>query len=339
MSPKAHTQNVDVEKLRRVGNNRRVRGSRVWALTDYYLQQNRRPPKIGQDNAAPPPVRRARRSRAQINAGRAAEERKRMANVEEAMAAAEANARRIREQAEAASVAGAEVEGASRAAADARKASRAAEDARRDATLRESMAAAARVNEANARQFREQAEAAWAASAAEYARRDAALREPMAATAVASQETSRAAVLHESLERRRSLPHSYPAGRGKTPAFGQLDIPQPGESDYSSLGNASEMSLGPSAAAADESIACNPFVEIWGTRRQVLFSVPVDNGMYEALHYLMLSARREGYDVELFLRAGIGKTPAEGALCSPRLPKLFSPDPASSCSRSPKATV
>ncbi|CCE35122.1 uncharacterized protein CPUR_02052 [Claviceps purpurea 20.1] len=120
------------------------------------------------------------------------------------------------------------------------------------------MAAAARVNEANARQFREQAEAAWAASAAEYARRDAALREPMAATAVASQETSRAAVLHESLERRRSLPHSYPAGRGKTPAFGQLDIPQPGESDYSSLGNASEMSLGPSAAAADESIACKP---------------------------------------------------------------------------------
>ncbi|KAG6151095.1 hypothetical protein E4U37_005337 [Claviceps purpurea] len=74
------------------------------------------------------------------------------------------------------------------------------------------------------------------------------------------------------------------------------------------------MSLGPSAAAADESIACNPFVEIWGTRRQVLFSVPVDNGMYEALHYLMLSARREGYDVELFLRAGIDKTPAEGAL-------------------------
>ncbi|KAG5998210.1 hypothetical protein E4U52_001359 [Claviceps spartinae] len=179
-------------------------------------QQNRRPrrrqtapPQIGQENVAPPPVRRARRSRAQINAEHAAEERKRIANVEEAMAAA-ANARRIREQAEAAraaedarrdttavaSTAEAEVEAARRtrrAAADARKASRAAEDARRDATLRESMAAAARMAEANARQFREQAEAAWAASAAEYARRDAALRESMAATALASQETSRAA--------------------------------------------------------------------------------------------------------------------------------------------------
>ncbi|KAG5964270.1 hypothetical protein E4U56_002347 [Claviceps arundinis] len=203
-------------------------------------QQNRRPrrrqtapPQIGQENVAPPPVRRARRSRAQINAERAAEERKRIANVEEAMAAA-ANARRIREQAEAAraaedarrdttavaSTAEAEVEAARRArrarraAADARKASSAAEYARRDATLRESMAAAARIAEANARQFREQAQAAWAASAAEYARRDAALRESMAATALASQETSRAAVLHEYLERRRSLPHSYSARRG-----------------------------------------------------------------------------------------------------------------------------
>ncbi|KAG6029961.1 hypothetical protein E4U40_000201 [Claviceps sp. LM458 group G5] len=166
--------------------------------------------KIDQDNVAPPPVRRARRSRAQINADRAAEERKRMANVEEAMAAAEANARRIREQAE-------------------------------------------------------------AASADEYARRDAALRESMAATALASQETSRVAVLHESLERRRSLPHSYPARREGTLAFAQLDITQPRESEYSPLGNASEMSLGPSAAAADERIACNPFIEIWGTRRQVLF--------------------------------------------------------------------
>ncbi|KAG6107267.1 hypothetical protein E4U14_004254 [Claviceps sp. LM454 group G7] len=183
---------------------------------DSVKQQNRRPrrrqtapPQIGQENVAPPPFRRARRSRAQINAERAAEERKRIANVEEAMAAA-ANARRIREQAEAAraaedarrdttavvSTAEAEVEAARRArraAADARKASRAAEDARRDANLRESMAAGARMAEANARQFRKQAEAAWAASAAEYARRDAALRESMAATALASQETSRAA--------------------------------------------------------------------------------------------------------------------------------------------------
>ncbi|KAG6027693.1 hypothetical protein E4U19_001912 [Claviceps sp. Clav32 group G5] len=206
-----------------------------------------------------------------------------MANVEEAMAAAEANARRIREQAEAAS---------------------AAEDARRDANLRESMAAAARVAEANARQFREKADAVWAASAAEYARRDAALRESMAATALASQETSRVAVLHESLERRRSLPHSYPARREGI--FGvynaalslascslghntEVDLksgvnvvqlhgelyhslgPLPRESEYSPLGNASEMSLGPSAAAADERIAWNPFIEIWGTRRQVLF--------------------------------------------------------------------
>ncbi|KAG6292975.1 hypothetical protein E4U09_003168 [Claviceps aff. purpurea] len=272
-------------------------------------RDSRRPPRgpqigqenvAGQENTAPPPVRRARRSRAQMNADRATEERRRTANVEEALAsalrAAEANAQRTRERADAARATEAEVEAARRAAADARKASRAAEDARKasraaedarrdatlresmaaaarvgeanarqfreqaeaawaastteytkrdatlreyiaavasateaeveaarrarraaadvrkasraaedarkDATLRESMAAAARVNEANARQFREQAEAAWAASAAEYARRDAALRESMAATAVASQETSRAAVLHESLERR-----------------------------------------------------------------------------------------------------------------------------------------
>ncbi|KAG6103219.1 hypothetical protein E4U31_002970 [Claviceps sp. LM219 group G6] len=109
-------------------------------------QQNRRPrrrqtapPQIGQENVAPPPVRRARRSRAQINAEHAAEERKRIANVEEAMAAA-ANARRIREQAEAA-----------RAAEDARRDTTAVastaeaevEAARRDAALRESMAATA----------------------------------------------------------------------------------------------------------------------------------------------------------------------------------------------------
>ncbi|KAG5954708.1 hypothetical protein E4U57_004198 [Claviceps arundinis] len=220
--------------------------------SSHVKQQNRRPqrrqtapPQIGQENVAPPPVRRARRSRAQINAERAAEERKRIANVEEAMAAA-ANARRIREQAEAAraaedarrdttavaSTAEAEVEAARRArrarraAADARKASSAAEYARRDATLRESMAAAARIAEANARQFREQAQAAWAASAAEYARRDAALRESMAATALASQETSRAAVLHEYLERRRSLPHSYSARRVEKHPLSQesLDI-------------------------------------------------------------------------------------------------------------------
>ncbi|KAG5955245.1 hypothetical protein E4U58_007173 [Claviceps cyperi] len=156
--------------------SRRCSGCR----TEEARRVSRRPPRwpqigqenvAGQDNIAPRPVRRARRSRAQINADRAAEERKRSANVEEAMAAAEANARRIREQAESASV---------------------AEGARRDTT----------------------AVASAAEAEVEAARRDATLRESMAAAARASQETSRAAVLHESLERRQSLPHSYSARRG-----------------------------------------------------------------------------------------------------------------------------
>ncbi|KAG6066473.1 hypothetical protein E4U33_005559, partial [Claviceps sp. LM78 group G4] len=67
-------------------------------------QQKRRPPHkaqenvAGQDNTAPPPITPARRSMAQINADRAAEDRRRTANVEKALAsalrAAEANARR-----------------------------------------------------------------------------------------------------------------------------------------------------------------------------------------------------------------------------------------------------
>ncbi|KAG6114656.1 hypothetical protein E4U31_002348 [Claviceps sp. LM219 group G6] len=118
------------------------------------------PPYIGQENIAPPPVKRARRSKAQMNADRAAEDRRRTAKVEEAMAAAlrsaEANAQRTRERADAARAAEAEFEAARRAlkasqearravraSQEARRAVRASQEARRAAVLQESMAAAA----------------------------------------------------------------------------------------------------------------------------------------------------------------------------------------------------
>ncbi|KAG6098839.1 hypothetical protein E4U30_007443, partial [Claviceps sp. LM220 group G6] len=97
-------------------------------------------PHIDQENIAPPPVRRARRSKAQLNADRAAEDRRRTAKVKEAMAAAlrsaEANAQRTSERADAARAAEAEFEAA-------RRALTASQEARRAAVLQESMAAAA----------------------------------------------------------------------------------------------------------------------------------------------------------------------------------------------------
>ncbi|KAG6018707.1 hypothetical protein E4U19_008124, partial [Claviceps sp. Clav32 group G5] len=90
-------------------------------------QQKPRPPRQqtapphGQENTAPPPVRRPRRSKSQLSADRAAEDRRRAANVEEALAAAsrsaEANAQWIRERADAARAAEAEVEALRRAVA------------------------------------------------------------------------------------------------------------------------------------------------------------------------------------------------------------------------------
>ncbi|KAG6102902.1 hypothetical protein E4U14_006539 [Claviceps sp. LM454 group G7] len=114
---------------------------------DSVRQQKRLPPTrrqtaphIDQENIAPPPVRRARRSKAQLNADRAAEDRRRTAKVKEAMAAAlrsaEANAQRTSERADAARAAEAEFEAA-------RRALTASQEARRAAVLQESMAAAA----------------------------------------------------------------------------------------------------------------------------------------------------------------------------------------------------
>ncbi|KAG6091368.1 hypothetical protein E4U30_007089, partial [Claviceps sp. LM220 group G6] len=123
--------------------------------------QNRRPPRqqtapphagqenvVGQGNTALPPGRRPRRSASQLSADRAAEERRRAANVEEALAgalrSAEANAQLIRQRADAARASEAEVEALRRAAAASQEARRAATEARRAATSARAAEAARR---------------------------------------------------------------------------------------------------------------------------------------------------------------------------------------------------
>ncbi|KAG5986161.1 hypothetical protein E4U52_000536, partial [Claviceps spartinae] len=125
-SPRQETPTVDSVRQRRP--------PRQQTAPPHIDQEN----VVGQGNTAPPPGRRRRRSAAQLSADRAAEERRRAANVEEALAAAlrsaEANAQWIRERADAARAAEAEVEALRRAVAASQEARRSATEARRAVT-------------------------------------------------------------------------------------------------------------------------------------------------------------------------------------------------------------